>query len=96
MHLGQDASAMEEDVVLILDLSHGLRADTRDFLARLRAQGRLEDVSGGAAKSAVVLCGRRGVRALLSPVSSATLRRRQGAAGGADQLARAWDAARAD
>ena len=59
MHLGQDASAMEEDVVLILDLSHGLRA-------------------------------------LLSPVSSATLRRRQGAAGGADQLARAWDAARAD
>ena len=87
---------MEEDVVLIPNLSRALRANTRVFLARLRAQGRLEDVSGGAAKSAVVLCGRRGVRALLSPVSSATLRRRQGAAGGSDQLARALHPARAD
>lgn len=89
VHLGQDVSALAEDIVMILDIAGGVPEETRAFLKAQRAAGRVEDISGGQAKTCVVLCGRRrGVRVLLSPISSATLRLRQGARGEADRHSR--------
>lgn len=89
VHLGQDASALAEDIVMILNIADGVPEETCAFLKVQRAAGRVEDISGGQAKTAVVLCGRRrGIRVLLSPISSATLRLRQSARGEADRHSR--------
>ena len=100
VHLGQEAAALDEEIVMILDLTRELTCDTRAYLSRQRAQGRVEDGSEGAAKSAVVLSGRRrGIRVFLSPVSSATLWQRQSAgaaAKGQQMRKRGKNAVRAD
>ena len=45
VHLGQDASALAEDIVMILNIADGVPEETRAFLKVQRAAGRVEAVS---------------------------------------------------
>lgn len=75
LHVGADVVVRIKDLVAILDQRtvEGAAA-TREFLGFMRAQGRVEDVGQGEAKS-VVVCRDR---VILSPISTATLKRRVG------------------
>lgn len=73
LHVGDDVVVSVKDLVLILDLrSAGQAEDTRTFLRRCAAQGRVLTGSEANAKSVVVT--RDGIH--YSPISSLTLVRR--------------------
>lgn len=75
LHVGDDVVVRIRELVAILDRrSADTSAATREFLDFMGAQGRVEDVSQGEAKS-IVICGDHVV---LSPISAGTLRRRAG------------------
>lgn len=75
LHLGGEVLVPMADVVLLLDARGGDEAAvTAEYLHRMRARGRLEDIAGQEPKS-VVVC-RDAV--YLSPVSVPTLCRRAG------------------
>jgi len=76
LHVGTDVVVNLRQVIAILDLrSAGRGPATAELLDRLRREGRLTDISAGAAKSLVLT--RSG--GILSPISSTTLKRRSAA-----------------
>lgn len=73
LHIGGDVIINLRDMVAILDariLESG--ETTAEFLGYMRSMGRMEDLSGGQAKS-YVICTKK---VFLSPVSIGALRRR--------------------
>lgn len=75
LHVGGDVIVPIADVVLILEAPGiGDMSATRDYLGRMQASGRLENLSKGEPKS-VIIC----IDAVyVSPISASTLRRRAG------------------
>ncbi len=76
--VGADVVVRLKDVIAILDQEACAAAATREFLGLARRRGQTFDLTVGAAmKTAVITTD----RVLLSPCSSATLRRRLSAGG---------------
>ncbi len=71
--VGGDMLVRTSDIVAILDQPALAAAPTREFLGFARGRGQVEDLSAGAPLKSAVVCRDR---TLLSPFSSATLRRR--------------------
>lgn len=73
LHVGTDVVVSLKRVIAILDLrSAGSNEATREFLAQLKSQKRVTDISNGEAKSLVLTEN----EAFLSPISSLTLKKR--------------------
>lgn len=73
LHVGTDVVVSLKRVIAILDLrSAGSNEATREFLAQLKSQKRVTDISAGEAKSLVLTEN----EAFLSPISSLTLKKR--------------------
>lgn len=71
--VGAEVVIRTTEIVAVLDQETVRAAATREFLGFCRRKGLVEDLTGGSAAKAVVVCRRR---VLLSPFSEATLRRR--------------------
>lgn len=71
-HVGGDTLVWLHEVIGIFDVQTQEIADTRAFLERMRALGRVEVVDAGELKSLIVT----DRKVYLSPVSPQTLRRR--------------------
>ena len=77
LHLGAEWAIPRRHVLAILDLRTADSPDTRAFLRRAREQGAVMAVPGGAPRSAVIAVDEAGARRVyLSPISAATLKRR--------------------
>lgn len=75
LHVGGDVIVPITDVVLILEAdAMGENSATRDYIAGMEANGRVDNLSGAEPKS-VVICVET---VYISPVSASTLRRRVG------------------
>lgn len=73
LHVGTDVVVSLKRVVAILDLkSTGSTEATQEFLEHLRSQKKVNDISGGDAKSLVLT----DTEVFLSPISSLTLKKR--------------------
>ena len=77
LHLGAEWAVPHRHVLAILDLRTADSPDTRAFLRRAREQNALVAVPEGAPRSAVIAVDEAGARRVyLSPISAATLKRR--------------------
>lgn len=73
LHVGTDVVVSLKRVVAILDIrSAGSTEATRAFIAHLKSQKKVTDISGGDPKSMVLTDS----EAFLSPISSLTLKKR--------------------
>lgn len=83
LHLGQNTVVWSEDILGVFDLDNStVSPRTRDTLARAQKQGNVINVSADQLPKSFVLCVRDGqVKVVLSPMTPATLLRRQSRAG---------------
>ena len=82
LHLGSKWVVPHRHVLAIVDLRTADNPDTRAFLRRARERDALVTVPEGAPRSAVIAANEAGAgRVYLSPISAATLKRRNLLAG---------------
>lgn len=83
LHIGQDTVVRLCDIVGIFDIdTASISPVTREYLKAAQENGRVVNVTGELPKSFVVCAEPEGVRVYISQISSTTLLRRSGTAGG--------------
>jgi len=86
LHLGSKWMVPHRHVLAILDLRTADNPDTRAFLRDAREQNALAAVPEGTPRSAVIAVDEAGARRVyLSPISAATLKRRNQLAGSTER-----------
>ncbi len=77
MHLGQDVVVLIKNIIGIFDIENtSINKNTRDFLSRAQRDNKVVNVSAELPKS-FVLCAEDGESLVyISPISTATLKRR--------------------
>ena len=77
IHLGERISIHDSTVIGVFDIENTtIGPDTRAYLNRMEAEGRVVNVSEEMPKSFVVCMEPEGEKAYISPISAATLRKR--------------------
>ena len=81
LHLGRETAVRRRDIVGIFNLETStISAHTRRFLADAQKGGRVADVCAEEMPASFVVCeeGRQGETVYVSPIASATLKKRAG------------------